>query len=72
MLVTLRGERVNEDLDNSRLWLQANKLSLKVAQAEYMLICSRQRLAKLSLEPNVTIGRDPIKSQINLNTWCLH
>ena len=41
MLVTLRGERVNEDLDNIRLWLQANKLSLKVAQAEYMLICSR-------------------------------
>ena len=61
MLVTLRGERVNEDLDNSRLWLQANKLSLKVAQAEYMLICSRKRLAKLSFEPNVTIGRDPIK-----------
>ena len=43
------------------LWLQANKLSLNVAKTEYMLIGSRQRLAKLPLEPNICIGSDPIK-----------
>ena len=53
--------RLNEDLGKIRLWLQANKLSLNVAKTEYMLIGSRQRLAKLPLEPNICIGSDPIK-----------
>ena len=44
---------LNEDLEKIRLWLQANKLSLNVAKTEYMLIGSRQRLAKLPLEPNI-------------------
>ena len=35
---------LNEDLDNIRLWLQANKRSLNVAKTEYVLIGSRQRL----------------------------
>ena len=35
---------LNEDLDNVRLWLQANKRSLNVAKTEYVLIGSRQRL----------------------------
>ncbi|XP_044173114.1 uncharacterized protein LOC122957200 [Acropora millepora] len=52
---------LNEDLEKIRLWLQANKLSLNVAKTEYMLIGSRQRLAKLPLEPNICIGSDPIK-----------
>ena len=43
------------------MWLQSNKLSLNVAKTEYMLIGSRQRLAKLPLEPNKCIGSDPIK-----------
>ena len=51
----------NEDLGNIKLWVQANKLSHNVAKTEYMLIDSRQTLAKLSFEPNVCIGRDPIK-----------
>ena len=41
---------LNEDLEKSRLWLQANKLSLNVAKKEYMLIGSRQRLAKLGTQ----------------------
>ena len=52
---------LNEDLEKIRLWLQANKLSLNVAKTEYMLIGSRQRLAKLPLEPNICIGSEPIK-----------
>ena len=39
---------LNEDLDNIRLWLQANKCSLNVAKTEYVLIGSRQGLVKLS------------------------
>ena len=50
---------LKEDLDNIRL--QANKLSHNVAKTEYMRIGSRERSAKLFLEPNVYIGRDPIK-----------
>ena len=53
---------LNENLEKIRLWLQANKLSLNVAKTVYMLIGSRQRLAKLPLEPNICIGSDPIKS----------
>ena len=52
---------LNEDLGNIRLWLQANKLSHNVAKTEYMFIGSRQTLARLSFEPNLCIGRDPIK-----------
>ena len=66
--LTAYGKRIeeielglNEDLEKIRLWLQANKLSLNVAKTEYMLIGSRQRLAKLPLEPNTCIGSDPIK-----------
>lgn len=39
---------LNQDLDNIRLWLQANKRSLNVAKTEYVLIGSRQGLVKLS------------------------
>ena len=39
---------LNEDLDNIRLWLQANKRSLNVAKTEYVLIGSHQGLVKLS------------------------
>ena len=46
---------LNEDSEKIRLWLQANKLSLNVAKTEYMLIGSRQRLAKLPLEPNTYV-----------------
>ena len=52
---------LNEDLEKIRLCLQANKSSLNVAKTEYMLIGSRQRLAKLPLEPNICVGSDPIK-----------
>ena len=52
---------LNEDFEKIRLWLQTNKLSLNVVKTEYMLIGSRQRLAKLLLKPNVCIGSDPIK-----------
>ena len=48
-------------MEKIRLWLQPNKLSLNVAKTKYMLIGSRQRLAKLPLEPNIYIGSDPIK-----------
>ena len=49
--VTVKGKVIdeielglNEDLDNIRLWLQANKRSLNVTKTEYVLIGSRRRL----------------------------
>ena len=44
-----------------KTWSQANKFSHNVAKTEYMLIGSRHRLAKLSLELTVSIGRDLIQ-----------
>ena len=37
------------------MWLQANKLSVNVAETKSMLFGSRQRLAKLPLEPMMYI-----------------
>ena len=55
-------EEIELGLDEKiRLWLQANTFSLNVAKTDYMLIDSRQRLAKLPLERNICIGSDPIK-----------
>ena len=36
--------QINSDLEHIDLWLKANKLSLKVAQTEFMIISSRQKL----------------------------
>ena len=55
--------RLNEDLEKIRLLLQSNKLSLNVAKTEYMLIGSRQRLAKLPLEPNTVYVLGVIRSK---------
>lgn len=58
---------LNEDLEKIRLWLQLNKLSVNVAKTEYTLIGSRQRLAKLPLEPNVCI-----RSERYQNSWSVY
>ena len=74
---------LNEDSEKIRLWLQANKLSLNVAKTEYMLIGSRQRLAKVPLEPNIyVLGVSRIKRVRDTNilgvyidesfTWSKH
>jgi hypothetical protein len=39
---------VNSDLENLRMWLNANKLSLNFAKAEFMLIGSRSLVHPVS------------------------
>ena len=53
---------VNSDLENLRKWLIANKLSLNVANTEFMLIGSKLMIKKISdPQPNVFINNKQIK-----------
>ena len=53
---------MNSDLEDLRKWLIANKLSLKVAKTEFILIGSRPTLTQISNEhPKVSIGNKSIK-----------
>jgi hypothetical protein len=53
---------VNIELGKLKEWLNVNKLSLNVAKTEFMVIGSRQRLAKFDdHEINVFVGNDQIE-----------
>ena len=57
---------------NIDLWLKANKLSLKVAKTELMIISSRQKLLSLN---DYTINNDTDSVQVNQTThsnWKAH
>ena len=56
---------VNADLENLRMWLLANKLSLNVTKTEFMIIGSHQKLKQTgNYQPVVKIGGKQIK-QVN-------
>ena len=56
---------VNSDLENLRIWLNANKLSLNMAKTEFIVIGSKPILASVAdTSPNIFIDSKPIK-QIN-------
>jgi hypothetical protein len=52
---------LNKDLDILYRWLQANRLSLNVLKSEYMLICSKVRINKLTSDPKIFIGGHSLK-----------
>ena len=53
---------VNSDLENLRMWLNANKLSLNIAKTEFMLIGSRSLVHTVSdSNLNIMIENRPIK-----------
>ena len=52
---------VNIDLDRIRIWLAANKLTLKTTKTEFLLIGSRQRLSTLERNLIIEINKFPIK-----------
>ena len=52
---------LNHDLGNLNKWLISNKLTLKTAKAEFMLIESRQILSTLSSQPELSIDNVPIE-----------
>ncbi|CAB4038506.1 Hypothetical predicted protein, partial [Paramuricea clavata] len=51
----------NTDLENIRIWLKANKLTLNVTKTEYMFIASDSNLDKLRDIPYLVLGGKPIR-----------
>jgi hypothetical protein len=51
----------NADLENIRMWLKANKLTINVTKTEYMFIASDSNLDKLRDIPYLVLGGKPIK-----------
>ena len=53
--------KLNNDLENIHQWLLANKLTLNKKKTEYMIVGSRQRLAKIDNDPEIKLGETNIK-----------
>ena len=66
--VTEIQEHLNHDLENIHQWLLANKLTLNKKKTEYMIIGSRQKLSKITIEPEIRIGETAIKRVRNSRT----
>ena len=66
--VTEIQEHLNHDLENIHQWLLANKLTLNREKTEYMIIGSRQKLSKITIEPEIRIGETAIKRVRNSKT----
>ena len=66
--VTEIQEHLNHDLENIHQWLLANKLTLNKKKTEYMIIGSRQKLSKITIEPEIRIGETAIKRVRNSKT----
>jgi hypothetical protein len=46
-------EALNSEMNNIHQWLLSNKLTLNIEKAEYMIIGTRQRLAKIQKNTSV-------------------
>ena len=51
---------LNEDLLNISKWLIANKLTLNMTKAEFMMIGSREKLNTLAASPVLSINGTPV------------
>ena len=49
-------ECINSDLEEIRVWLPANKLTLNMTKTEFLLIGSRQRLSNLTESRTIKIN----------------
>ena len=60
----------NKDLESTREWLIANKLSLNMAKSEYMIIGSSYHVSKIAWDgPQIKLGNntlDKVKSTKSL------
>ena len=54
-------EIANKDLNNVKVRLSSNKLSLNIANTEYILIRSRPKINSIDVQPTVKIDTCPIK-----------
>jgi len=50
------NECINSDLEEIRVWLPANKLTLNMTKTEFLLIGSRQRLSNLTESRTIKIN----------------
>ena len=48
--------KIDNDLHNVNIWLEANKLTLNTEKTEFMLIASKGKLKHFSGNINITIG----------------
>ena len=55
------NECINTDLEEIRVWLAANKLTLNMTKTEFLLIGSRQRLSNLTESPTIKIHQVPVE-----------
>ena len=53
--------KFNRDIGNVHKWLSANKLTLNNKKTEFMIIGSKQRLARIDDSPILTLGGCTIK-----------
>ena len=53
--------KLNSDLAKIHTSVLANKLTLNVSKTKYMIVGSRNQLAKFTKDPNVRIGKKPIE-----------
>ena len=56
---------LNQDLENIYSWLRANRLTLNMTKAEFLLIGSRQRQSSLTVPPILTINGVKVKQVTN-------
>ena len=59
--ITKASETANEDLENVKQWLLANKLSLNLTKTEYMIIASNYKLNNLGTNQAIHIDNIPVK-----------
>ena len=54
------------------MWLAANKLTLNMTKAEFLLIGFKQRLLNFTANPTVTINQFPIKQVSTVKSLGVH
>jgi len=63
---------INLDLERTRVWLAANKLTLNMTKTEFLLIGSKQRLLNSTANPTATINQFPIKQVWTVKSLGVH
>ena len=60
------------DLEEIRVWLAANKLTLNMTKTEFLLIGSRQRLSNLTESPTIKINQVPVEQVSTTKSLGVH
>ena len=63
---------INSDLEEIRVWLAANKLTLNMTKTEFLLIGSRQRLSNLTESPTIKINQVPVEQVTTTESLGVH